>query len=113
MPQKRLFGAAAVCASAVAAGIIESSSGSASVTPMPRRNVRRGTARFVMNVICASFRRSIVHARFHIVDSPLEWHAIDDAEDEIGKPIFLRRSAVHDYPDRRHVGKRRFTAQSV
>ena len=37
----RLFGAAAVCASAVAAGIIESSSGSASVMPAPRRNVLR------------------------------------------------------------------------
>ena len=40
MPTKRVFGARAVCASAVAAGIIASSSGSASVTPAPRRNVR-------------------------------------------------------------------------
>src|SRR5438552_12765776 len=101
MPQKRLFGDAAVCASAVPAGIIESSSGSASVTPMPRRNVRRGNARLVMNVICASFRRSTVHGRFHIVDSPLEWNAVDDTEYEIGKSIFLRCGAVHDCADRR------------
>ena len=48
MPQKRLFGSAAVLTSGVPAGIIESSSGSASVTPMPRRNVRRGRCFFVM-----------------------------------------------------------------
>ena len=35
-------GAPRSCASAVRAGTIESSSGSASVTPVPRRNVRRG-----------------------------------------------------------------------
>ncbi len=49
MPQKRLFGSAAVLTSRVPAGIIESSSGSASVTPIPRRNVRRGKCFFVMN----------------------------------------------------------------
>ena len=42
--QKRAAGRAAVCASAVAAGTIPSSSGSASVAPRPRSTVRRGTA---------------------------------------------------------------------
>jgi len=44
MKQKpsRIRGLAAVCASAVMAGTIASSSGSDSVTPAPRRNVRRG-----------------------------------------------------------------------
>jgi hypothetical protein len=48
MPQNRLFGSAAVFTMAVPAGIIESSSGSASVTPIPRRNVRRGRQVLVM-----------------------------------------------------------------
>jgi hypothetical protein len=51
MPQKRLFGSAAVLTSGVPAGIIESRSGSASVTPMPRRKVRRGRYFFVMKDI--------------------------------------------------------------
>jgi hypothetical protein len=41
----RLFGTAAVCANTVAAGIIESSSGSAIVMPAPRRNVLRAMCR--------------------------------------------------------------------
>ena len=50
MPTKRLFGCpAAVCASAVPPGIIASSTGSASVTPAPCRNVRRWMCFFVMN----------------------------------------------------------------
>src|ERR1044071_5105604 len=51
MPQKRLFGSAAVFTCAVAAGIIESRSGSASVTPMPCRKVRRGRCFLVMNML--------------------------------------------------------------
>ena len=43
-----LVGFAAVWLIAVSAGTIASSRGSASVTPMPRRNVRRGSAIFVM-----------------------------------------------------------------
>ena len=43
MPVKRVLGfAAAVLASGVCAGIIESSNGNANVTPAPRRNARRG-----------------------------------------------------------------------
>ena len=41
MPQKRGTGAAAVRASAVPAGTMASSRGSATVAPTPRRNVRR------------------------------------------------------------------------
>src|SRR5215510_2944046 len=46
----RSFGAPAVCASAVAAGIIASSSGSASVTPAPLSTVRRERCFFVRNM---------------------------------------------------------------
>src|SRR5262245_4230232 len=46
---RRRVGVAAVLARAVAAGTIASSSGNASVAPMPRRNVRRGMNRLVRN----------------------------------------------------------------
>ena len=46
----RGFGVAAVCASSVAAGTIASSSGRASVTPVPRRKVRRGMCFFAINM---------------------------------------------------------------
>ena len=49
-PTNRGVGFAAVCASAVAAGIIESSSGSASVAPAPFRIVRREMCFFEMNM---------------------------------------------------------------
>src|SRR5918911_5241347 len=48
MPTKRGFGVAAVAASAVDAGIIASSSGSASVHPALFRNVRRGRCFFAI-----------------------------------------------------------------
>ena len=51
----RACGLAAVLAIAVMAGTIDSSSGSASVTPMPRRNVRGGNAILVMNMVASSF----------------------------------------------------------
>src|SRR5579862_5496884 len=41
---------AAVFCNSVCAGTMESSSGSAIVTPTPRRNVRRGRCFFVMNI---------------------------------------------------------------
>src|ERR1022692_640188 len=41
MPVKRVLGLAAVWRSGVCAGTIESSNGSARVTPIPRRRVRR------------------------------------------------------------------------
>ncbi len=42
--------AAAVFFSKVCAGSIASSKGNASVTPIPRKNVRRGRCFFVMNI---------------------------------------------------------------
>jgi coenzyme F420-reducing hydrogenase gamma subunit len=47
---KRRTGAAAVSRVGVIAGSIDSSSGSASVTPAPRRKVRRGMCFFWMNM---------------------------------------------------------------
>src|SRR5678815_5608336 len=51
MPQNRLFGVAAVLAKGVCAGSIASSNGSATVTPAPRRNVRRERCFFEMKFI--------------------------------------------------------------
>ncbi len=53
----RGFAAAAVCAIAVAAGIIASSSGRDTLTPRPRNTVRRDRCFLVMNIfiyLCVS-----------------------------------------------------------
>src|ERR1700686_2814775 len=50
----RRCGFAAVLAMAVNAGSIYSSNGNARVTPMPRRNVRRGNDILVMNMVASS-----------------------------------------------------------
>ena len=61
MPTKRRMGAAAVDRRGVSAGTIDSSSGRASVTPAPRRNVRRCMCFLAMNIVLAlvgaAFRR--------------------------------------------------------
>src|SRR5438128_1520927 len=51
----RRTGLAGVLARGVAAGTIASNNGSASVAPMPRRNVRRGMAFFVIIILISSF----------------------------------------------------------
>ncbi len=48
MQERRIFPAAAVFAHTVRAGTIASRNGSAIVTPIPRRTVRRETCFFVM-----------------------------------------------------------------
>ena len=48
------FGLAAVCASAVAAGTMESRNGSARVAPIPRSTVRRDMCFFVIIMVVAS-----------------------------------------------------------
>ena len=53
-PTNRGFGLAAVCASAVAAGIMASRNGSASVAPAPRRTVRREMCFLVINMSSVS-----------------------------------------------------------
>ena len=49
---------AAVCASSVRAGIIESSSGNARLTPTPFRNVLRGKCFLVTNIVSSGTRDS-------------------------------------------------------
>src|SRR5688572_5268411 len=50
MAPNRSGAAAALCASAVKLGTIDSRNGSAKVVPSPRRMVRRGKARPVVNI---------------------------------------------------------------
>src|SRR5262245_66223616 len=54
MAPSRVRGFATVCPKAVAAGIIDSSSGSAIVTPTPWRNVRRDRCVLVMKLMVSS-----------------------------------------------------------
>src|SRR5687768_14437458 len=52
----RIFGVAAVCARAVAAGTMASRSGRASVTPAPRSTVRRDRYLLVRNMTSLSLK---------------------------------------------------------
>src|SRR5882724_5968276 len=54
MHPSRLFGLAAVLFKGVCAGTIDSRNGNATVTPAPRRNVRRERDFFVMNMVSPS-----------------------------------------------------------
>src|SRR5262245_38606526 len=72
------FNAACALASGTKAGNMESNNGSASVTPAPRRKVRRGMCFLVMNIDSSSgdnHVRQVLRLRF---------------------PIHLKRHASHD-----------------
>src|SRR5579862_8022135 len=95
MPQKRFLGIPAVLASGVCAGTMESSRGSANVTPTPRKNVRRGRCFFVMNavMVCLSLihcsvrghdrRRNALRRFFY---AHLKGRAVHDTENQIRHP---------------------------
>ena len=63
MKPSRGEGFAAVFASAVAAGTIASSSGKASVAPIPRRKVRRGSDVLVMIMTAISSSETVRSGR--------------------------------------------------
>src|SRR5690349_3471488 len=112
MPTKRLTGAAAVRRVGVNAGSIDSSSGSASVTPAPRKNVRRGICRFVRNI-------AILHAgptnqarptlsvrtnwRFRTLHAHLELVTSHDSQHDRGDAIVVLRDVARDPAHGRHV----------
>src|SRR5580658_6343658 len=70
---RRGEGFAAVLLSAVCAGSMESSNGRASVTPTPRRNVRRGRCFFVMNIILWPLLESGGIVRIYVTTGGLAW----------------------------------------
>src|SRR4051812_26965490 len=113
----RRCGFAAVFAVAVRAGTIDSSSGRARVTPIPRRKVRRGNAILVINIVvswlirCAgSDHRWFVRIR---LDSFLKCRAVDYAEHERREPVVAARRVAHDLSKFRHVGSREPAAEAV
>src|SRR5207248_10623272 len=126
MPTKRRTGAAAVRRSGVTAGTIDSSNGSASVTPAPRRNVRRGMCFFVMNMVRAppEIRRTrkgppymcrLISSRAFVrcFHSHLELRALDDAQHDGREPVVVPGHILHDRADDRHVGVFDAAAQRV
>src|SRR5262245_13538521 len=107
IPTKRRAGAAAVNRSGVNAGTIDSSSGNASVTPAPRKNVRRGMCFFVTTISAAStlVTRLLVDAyrAFVAFYSHLELSALDDSQHNARKVVVLLGDLFHDGPDSWHV----------
>src|SRR5689334_3597685 len=101
IPMKRLLGIAAVLASGVCAGIMESSSGSARVTPAPRISARREMCFLVMNISapllvrCAlrKILRVPAHLNFLI---HLERLALHHAQHQRRKPVVVLLGVVHN-----------------
>src|SRR5580692_11593798 len=94
----RSLGAAAVCASAVAAGIIASSSGRASVAPAPRSTVRRDRCFFVRNMVNPSVGLSSWAVSLHA-----EGIARDDAGHDGREPVVLIRGPANHGTHLRHI----------
>src|SRR6266540_5448237 len=110
-PTNRGFGFAAVCASAVAAGTIDSSSGSASAAPAPRSTARRGMCFFVINIsapdgeaqglrVTELMRRAGADGCLHV---HLKRLAPDDRRDDGRESIRCARGVTDDRSHERHV----------
>src|SRR6185312_3639610 len=121
----RGLAAAAVWASAVAAGTIASSNGSPTAAPIPLRTVRRLMCFLVMNIALPSIldnaqsaapdgrgaqRRVIAHCDLLLNGSltirrplHLEGVRVDDAQNDRGQAIVLSARGAHDGPHGRHV----------
>src|ERR1700733_7027961 len=109
-PTNRGFGVAAVCACAVEAGIIASSSGSASVTPVPFKTVRREMCFLVINIaavfsyvlppMLSSRPLLVVGARLHV---HLKRSALHDTQDDCGEGVVTACRIAYDRPHQGHV----------
>src|SRR5687767_7224924 len=100
MPTNRFTGAAAVSRDGVNAGSIESSSGNASVTPAPRRNVRRGMCFLATNIVVSLLG---THSRIHALHPHLELRALHDSQYDSRESVVVLRHVVRNCPDCRHV----------
>src|SRR5579864_5322110 len=94
MHARRVFPAAAVLATGVCAGTIESSSGSAKDTPMPRRTVRRERCFLVMNIalgLLIQVAGNSIGRRILILfgSSHLKWRAFHNSQDERRKSVVV------------------------
>src|SRR5262245_58861681 len=99
----RTLGVATVCASAVDAGIMASSSGSPMATPAPRRNVLRDRLFFVLNMIKFSFRFCLTESllrrsSFRCVRRALlpKRRALHNTHDDGRKPVAIPAGVAHD-----------------
>src|SRR5688572_11964045 len=101
MPTKRRTGAAAVRRVGVSAGTIDSSSGRASVTPAPRRKVRRAMCFLATNIVSLLMSSYRLLCRFH---AHLELRAANHGEHDRREPVIVLRDLAHDGSNRRHVG---------
>src|SRR3954471_4203585 len=101
MPTNRRTGVAAVNRSGVNAGTIDSRNGSASVTPAPRRNVRRGMNFFETNITSSSIRR--VPQAVLRLDAHLKLLALHHRQNDGREPVVVFRRITHDAADGRHV----------
>src|SRR5919109_790366 len=105
----RTFGAAAVCASAVAAGTIASSSGSATDAPTPRSTVRRSRCFLVMNmevILSLLTRDGRLQRRRLLLERNLlhaERRAVHDRRQHRAEAVILCRGLLHDGADGGHV----------
>src|SRR5690242_13621369 len=100
-------GLAAVCASAVRAGIIASSNGSAIAVPMPRKNVLRGRCFLVMNILSGLLfllHRSDLSGRSRGRNLPhLELRTGGDAHDDIRELVVVLGGIANDLTDSRLI----------
>src|SRR5262245_4308314 len=88
---------AAVCARAVCAGIIASSSGSPTATPAPRRNVRRDKCFLVMNIIGSLIARNLFRSPHP------ELRAVNDTQHDRRKLVVVLGRIADDLPDGGHI----------
>src|SRR5688572_28192290 len=106
-PSRVREAAATVWAKAVRAGIIDSRSGKASVTPTPFRNVRRDRCFFVTNAILDLLipwpvRKDRPYG-LRFLYTLLERIAFDNAHQQRREPVPLAAGAPHNRANRRHI----------
>src|SRR5712692_8529311 len=114
MKPRRRTGLAAVFPSAVSAGTIASSSGNATVTPKPRRNVRRGKVILLMNMSAPQVRsgrstrgrrrrsgRLLVMCWLGLAH--LKRRAFRHSENQCPETVTVRRGVAHDFANGRGV----------
>src|SRR5947208_9115587 len=94
MPTNRgTFTVASALAAGTRAGNIESNNGSASVTPAPRKKVRRGICFLLMSTVRLSLRLTI----------HLKRGALDNFEHHCRKAIIVHGSFAYDRANYRHI----------
>src|SRR5262249_61576116 len=110
MQARRVRPAAAVRATGVCAGTMESSSGSASAPPMPRKIVRLFRCFLVMNMLLIPLHGGCVGL---LGFAHLERRAPHDAENEAGETIAVARGVAANGADHGHVVPLGHAAQTV